>query len=53
MVGVVLILGAMAILAGFSDPVWFLIGAPCIAVLAVYICVHFWSRGRHDRGRRL
>jgi len=49
MVGIVLILGAMAILAGLYDPVWFLIGGPCIVVLALYAWVRFRTRGDRER----
>jgi uncharacterized membrane protein len=37
MVGVVLIFGVMAILAGFEDPLWWLIGSPGILALAIWI----------------
>lgn len=39
MVGVVLVFSIVAILAGFSNPVWWIIGAPCILVLIVYVWV--------------
>lgn len=41
MVGVVLILGVAAIFAGINDPVWFVIGFPCILVLVVWVWVRF------------
>ena len=47
LVGIVLILGAMAVVAGLSEPVWLLIGAPCIAVLVLYV----WVRIRHNGDR--
>jgi hypothetical protein len=37
MVGLVLIFAVLAIIAGFSDPIWFFLGAPCILVLLLYI----------------
>jgi hypothetical protein len=43
MVGVVLIFGVAAILAGLRNPVWFLIGAPCILVLLVWLWVRFFA----------
>jgi hypothetical protein len=39
MVGVVLIFAVIAIVAGLRNPVWWLIGSPCILVLAVWIYV--------------
>jgi hypothetical protein len=48
MVGVVLVFAVVAILAGLVNPVWFLVGAPCILVLAVYIYVRIASRGRAE-----
>jgi hypothetical protein len=39
MVGVVLIFAVVAILAGLRNPVWWLIGSPCILVLVVWIYV--------------
>jgi hypothetical protein len=39
MVGVVLIFAVLAIVAGMENPVWWLIGSPCILVLAVYLWV--------------
>lgn len=47
LVGIVLILGGMALVAGLSNPVWLLIGAPCILVLALYIFVRL--RGTRSR----
>lgn len=46
MVGMVLVFGVVAILAGLVNPVWFLIGAPCILVLAVYIYVRIVGRNQ-------
>lgn len=40
MVGVVVVLGVAALVAGFGDPVWWWIGAPCILTAALY----FWVR---------
>jgi hypothetical protein len=45
-VGVVLIFGVAAIFAGMNDPVWFIIGAPCILVLIVYVWVRVWGGRR-------
>jgi hypothetical protein len=39
MVGLVLVFAVLAIIAGFSDPIWFFVGAPFILVLVLYICV--------------
>jgi hypothetical protein len=39
MVGVVLVFSVVAIVAGFDNPVWWIIGAPCILVLVVYVVV--------------
>jgi len=41
MVGVVLVLGVLALIAGFSDPIWFVLGGPCILVLVLYLYVRF------------
>ncbi len=46
MLGVVLIFAVVAIVAGLSNPVWFIIGAPCILVLIVYVWVRLWGAGR-------
>lgn len=40
MVGVVLVFAVAAIIAGLQNPVWWIIGTPCILVLIVYI----WAR---------
>jgi len=45
-VGIVLIVGVLAILAGFSDPIWFFLGLPCILVLALFIYVRIATRNR-------
>jgi hypothetical protein len=39
MVGVVLVFAVVAIVAGLDNPVWWIIGAPCILVLFVYLWV--------------
>jgi hypothetical protein len=39
MVGLVLVFAVLAIIAGFSDPIWFFVGAPFILVLVLYIYV--------------
>ena len=46
MVGVVLIFAVTAIVAGFGNPVWWLIGSPFILVLAIYVWVRFSKGGR-------
>jgi len=46
MVGVVGVCGAAAVVAGLKDPVWCLIGAPCILVLIVWLWVRLWGGGR-------
>ena len=45
MVGIVLILGVAAIFAGLSNPIWFLIGLPCILTLVVWVWVRVAGRG--------
>lgn len=44
MVGLVLIFAVVSIIAGLYDPVWWLIGSPCILTLAIYVWVRFKSR---------
>lgn len=44
MVGVVLIFAVLAIIAGFDNWVWWLIGSPCILVLVVYVWVRLATR---------
>jgi hypothetical protein len=46
MVGIVLVLGVWSIIAGFSDPIWFLLGLPFVLVLVLYIYVRIatWNR---------
>jgi hypothetical protein len=39
MLGVVLVFAVVAIIAGLDNPVWLLIGSPCILVLLVWIWV--------------
>jgi hypothetical protein len=45
-VGIVLICAVLAILAGLSDPIWLLLGLPCILVLALFIYVRIATRNR-------
>jgi len=45
-VGIVLIVAVLAIFAGFSDPIWLLLGLPCILVLALFIYVRIATRNR-------
>ena len=49
MVGVVLIFAVLAILAGISDPIWLLLGAPCIIVLALFIYVRIVKRNGRSK----
>jgi hypothetical protein len=46
MVGIVLIFGVLSILAGLSDPIWLLLGAPCIIALALFIISRIVTRNR-------
>ena len=41
MVGVVVIFAVAAVIAGLDNPVWLLIGSPCILVLVIYTWVRF------------
>jgi len=47
MVGMVIVLAVLAIIAGFSDPIWFLLGLPCILVLALFVYVRIATRPRN------
>ena len=49
MVGIVLVFGVLAIMAGLSDPIWFFVGMPCILVLVLYIYVKIVTRFRRER----
>jgi hypothetical protein len=42
MVGVVLIFAVVAVVAGFDNPIWLLIGSPFILALVIYL----WARLR-------
>lgn len=48
MVGVILILAVLVLFAGLADPIWFLIGSPCLLALVIYIYVKIktWLRNR-------
>ena len=48
MVGIVLILAVLSIIAGLSDPIWLLLGLPCILVLALFIYVKIAKRNRKE-----
>jgi hypothetical protein len=48
MVGIVLIFGVLALVAGLSDPIWLCLGAPCILVLFLFIYVRFKKRDRGE-----
>lgn len=47
-VGIVLFLAVLAIIAGLSDPIWLLLGLPCILVLALFIYVKIVTRNRKE-----
>jgi hypothetical protein len=49
MLGIVLVLAVMAILAGLAEPIWFLLGLPCILVLALYLYVRIVSHFRKKK----
>jgi len=46
MVGIILILAVLTILAGLANPIWFLLGSPCILVLVLFIYVKIATRMR-------
>jgi len=46
MVGLVLMFGILAILAGLSDPIWLFLGAPCILALVLYVYVKIVTRNK-------
>jgi hypothetical protein len=48
MVGIVLIFGVLSILAGLSDPIWLLLGAPFILALLLLIYVRIVTRNKKD-----
>ncbi len=41
MVGVVLIFAVAAVIAGLSNPIWWLVGSPVILVFVLYTWVRF------------
>jgi hypothetical protein len=49
MVGIVLIFAILSILGGLSDPIWFLLGLPCILVLVLYIWARIKTRDRNGK----
>lgn len=49
MVGIVLVFGLLALIAGLGDPIWLLLGAPFILVLALYIYVRIAVRKREEK----
>lgn len=49
-VGIVLVIAVCAILAGLSDPIWLLLGAPCILVLLLFLYVRIAARFGKGRG---
>ncbi len=50
MVVIVLLFGVLSLIAGLRDPVWLLLGAPCILALALFIYVRIVT-GRKRDGR--
>jgi hypothetical protein len=46
MVGVILALAVLIIFVGLADPIWLLIGSPCLLALGIYIYVKIetWRR---------
>ncbi len=48
MVGIVVVFGVLSILAGFSDPIWLLLGAPFILVIALLAYVRIVARNKKD-----
>lgn len=44
MVGIVLIFAVLALIAGIRDPIWLLLGLPCILVLVLFIYVRIAKR---------
>jgi hypothetical protein len=48
MVGIVLLFGVLSLIAGLSDPIWLLLGAPCILALALFLYVRIVTRNRND-----
>ena len=49
MLGIVLIFAVLSILGGLQDPIWFLLGLPCILVLALFIYVRIVTRYRDGK----
>jgi hypothetical protein len=49
MVGIILVFGMLAIVAGLSDPIWFFVGMPCILVLVLYIYVKIVTSFRRKK----
>lgn len=41
MVGVMLVFAVAAVIAGLDNPIWWLIGSPCIVILVLYTWVRF------------
>jgi hypothetical protein len=48
MVGIVIIFGVLSILAGLSDPIWLLLGAPFILALLLLIYVRIVTRNKKE-----
>jgi hypothetical protein len=44
--GIILMLAVLSIIAGLSDPIWLLLGLPCIIVLVLFIYVRIVTRNR-------
>jgi len=49
MVGIVLVIAVLALIAGLSDPIWLLLGLPCILVLMLFIYARITARNRRER----
>jgi hypothetical protein len=48
MVGVILALAVLVLFVGLADPIWLLIGSPCLLALVIYMYVKIetWRRKR-------
>jgi hypothetical protein len=49
MVGIVLMFGLVAVIAGLSDPIWFLLGAPFVLALVLYLYARITVRKRENK----
>jgi hypothetical protein len=48
MVGIILLFGVLSLIAGLSDPIWLLLGAPFILALALFLYVRIVTRNKKD-----